>query len=99
LDNYPGFPFGVAGSELMENFRKQAERFGAQIRIEEVSNIESLPEGKKITTLQGEYWAKAVIIAVGARRRELNVEGEQQFRGSGVSYCATCDGRSLKVIR
>lgn len=92
LDNYPGFPFGVSGGELMENFRKQAERFGVEIRFEEVINVESKSEGKKITTSEGEYWAKAVIIAAGARRRELNVPGEQEFKGSGVSYCATCDG-------
>lgn len=92
LDNYPGFPFGVSGKELMDDFQKQAERFGVEIEFAEVLNVESLPEGKKVITSAGEYWARSVIIAVGARRRELNVEGEQTFRGSGVSYCATCDG-------
>lgn len=92
IDNYPGFPFGVNGSDLMESFRKQAERFGAEIRMEEVLSIENSPAGKKITTSEGEYLARAVIIAVGARRRELDVDGEQEFLGRGVSYCATCDG-------
>jgi thioredoxin reductase (NADPH) len=76
----------------MENFRKQAERFGAEIRMEEVIHIANSPEGKKVTTTEGEYLARAVIITTGARRRELDVQGEQEFIGRGVSYCATCDG-------
>ena len=92
IDNYPGFPFGILGGELMENFRKQAERFGAEIRMEEAINISNIPEGKKINTTEGEYTARAVIIATGVRRRELGVVGEQEFLGRGVSYCATCDG-------
>ncbi len=91
LDNYPGFPFGVSGAELMDSFHKQAERFGVEIRFEEVVNIESQPEGKKVITTQGEYMARAVIITLGAQRRELHVPGEQEFKGMGVSYCATCD--------
>ncbi len=92
IDNYPGFPFGILGGELMDNFRKQAERFGAEIRMEEVVNIADTPSGKKVITTEGEYITRAVIIATGARRRELGVEGEQEFLGRGVSYCATCDG-------
>jgi thioredoxin reductase (NADPH) len=91
LENYPGFPFGISGAELMENFHKQAERFGVETRMEEVIKLESLPEGKRVTTNEGEYWAKVVVIALGAKRRELEVPGEQKFKGSGVSYCATCD--------
>ena len=92
IDNYPGFPFGILGGELMENFRKQAERFGAEIRVEEVVNISNTPEGKKVITTEDEYVARAIIIATGAKRRELGIEGEQEFLGRGVSYCATCDG-------
>jgi len=92
IDNYPGFPFGILGGELMDNFRKQAERFGAEIRMEEVVKIADTPSGKKVITTEGEYITRAVIIATGARRRELGVEGEQEFMGRGVSYCATCDG-------
>ncbi len=92
IDNYPGFPFGILGGELMENFRKQAERFGVEIRIEEVSGIKDGAEEKKVITTEGEYTTRAVIIATGARRRELGVDGEQDFLGRGVSYCATCDG-------
>jgi len=92
IDNYPGFPFGILGGELMDNFRKQAERFGAEIRIEEVVKIMDTPAGKKVITTEGEYMTRAIIIATGAERRELGVEGEQEFLGRGVSYCATCDG-------
>ncbi len=92
IDNYPGFPFGILGGELMENFRKQAERFGAEIRMEEVVHIANSPEGKKVTTSEGEYIARTLIITTGAKRRELDVTGEQEFLGRGVSYCATCDG-------
>lgn len=91
LENYPGFPFGISGAELMDNFHKQAERFGVETRMEEVIQLEDLPEGKKVTTTEGEYWARVVVIALGAKRRELEVPGEQEFKGSGVSYCATCD--------
>jgi thioredoxin reductase (NADPH) len=92
IDNYPGFPRGIMGQELMDHFREQAERFGAEIRNEAVVQIAETPEGKRVTTAEGEYVARALIIATGARRRELQVEGEQQFLGRGVSYCATCDG-------
>ena len=98
LDNYPGFPSGVSGAELMDNFHKQAERFGVETRMEEVIKIESLPEGKKVTTNEGEYLARAVVITLGARRRELQVPGEQEFKGSGVSYCATCDAAFFEGV-
>lgn len=93
IDNYPGFPFGVNGADLMESFHKQAERFGAELKMEEVTSLQKLPEGYKImTSSSNEYIAKAIIIAVGAKRRELGVTGESEYMGRGVSYCATCDG-------
>lgn len=92
IDNYPGFPFGILGGELMDNFRKQAERFGAEIKMAEAIGLVNLPEGKQVITTEGNYLARAVIIATGAQRRALQVEGEQEFLGRGVSYCATCDG-------
>lgn len=92
IDNYPGFPFGISGSDLMDNFLKQAERFGTEVKIEEVIGIDESPGGKRVITTEGEYLARAVIITVGARRRELEVEGEKEYLGRGVSYCATCDG-------
>ena len=92
VDNYPGFPFGILGGELMENFRQQAERFGAEIRMEQVTGVVNTPESKQVITTDNEYKARAVIIATGARRRTLTVAGESEYLGRGVSYCATCDG-------
>ncbi|MGI5921169.1 MAG: thioredoxin-disulfide reductase [Syntrophomonadaceae bacterium] len=92
IENYPGFPAGIAGAELMMNFRQQAERFGVTLASEEVISLEVTAEDKKVITNRGVYAARAVIIATGAQRRKLNVEGEEEFTGRGVSYCATCDG-------
>lgn len=98
IENYPGFPFGINGPELMENFLRQAQRFGAELKMEEVIDIQVVPEGKKVITNQGEYLARAVIIAMGARRRELEVPGENEYLGRGVSYCATCDGAFFQGV-
>lgn len=76
----------------MENFRQQAERFGAEIRMEQVTAVVNDLEGKKVITTDTEYTTRAVIIATGARRRTLTVAGESEYLGRGVSYCATCDG-------
>lgn len=92
IDNYPGFPEGVSGSELMMNFMAQAERYGAQIKYEEVKRIIPGADQNTVITDQNHYPARAIIIAAGARRRELQVDGEKEFMGRGVSYCATCDG-------
>lgn len=96
IENYPGFPQGINGSELMSNFMQQAEYFGAEIVYEEVQGIQTEGETKKVITEQREYECRAVIITSGARRRELEVEGEYRYRGKGVSYCATCDGAFYK---
>ena len=93
IDNYPGFPFGVSGADLMESFRLQAERFGAELRMEEVIGLKNASGAiKTLVTNMQEYQAKSVIIAMGAKRRELEVDGEKEYLGRGVSYCATCDG-------
>lgn len=92
IDNYPGFPFGIDGSELIENFRKQAERFEVEIRMEEAQSLDIDQNGIMVTTDQNVYKSKALIIATGAKRRQLNVAGEEDYLGRGVSYCATCDG-------
>ncbi len=92
IDNYPGFPFGVSGVDLMESFRQQAERFGAELRLEEVRSIQDSPAAKIVATDMQEYRTKSVIVAMGAKRRELEVDGEKEYLGRGVSYCATCDG-------
>ncbi|MCD6384977.1 thioredoxin-disulfide reductase [Candidatus Sumerlaeota bacterium] len=93
IENYPGFPDGIHGMELMASFKKQAERFGTKINeFEEVKKI--LPGDKKLTvqTDKSEYQAYTVIIASGSIPKKLNVPGEEELRGKGVSYCATCDG-------
>lgn len=93
VDNYPGFPKGLAGLDLAEDLRKQAERFGADIRLGEVSKIEKLQDGtKKLTTTDGEIIAKAVLIGTGSDYKKLGIPGEQEYYARGVHYCATCDG-------
>jgi len=92
IDNYPGFPFGISGPDLMNRFREQAERFGLEIRVAEVTRLEVDGGTARVITTAGDYSARVVIIASGARRQELGVPGEAEFTGRGVSYCATCDG-------
>ncbi len=90
VENYPGFPEGVEGIELIERMKKQAEKFGAKIRFAEVKSIDW--DRRLLMTSQGETNAEALIIASGASPRELGVKGEREFKGKGVSYCAVCDG-------
>lgn len=93
IENYPGFPDGIAGLELMQKMRAQADRFGTLVsEFEDVSKI--LPEhGRlKLITENNRHLAKSVIIATGGLPRNLGIESEQEFLGRGVSYCATCDG-------
>ena len=93
VDNYPGFPKGLAGLDLAEDLRKQAERFGADIRLGEVSKIILNEYGTKtLTTTDGDIKAKAVLIGTGSDYKKLGIPGEQEFYGRGVHYCATCDG-------
>ncbi|MGB9886047.1 MAG: thioredoxin-disulfide reductase [Moorellales bacterium] len=100
IENYPGFPEGINGQELMDKFLEQAERFGAEIRIEAVQRTSLGDTPKSLWTSGGEYRARAVILATGGRQRRLGVPGEEEFIGRGVSFCATCDGaffRNQKV--
>ncbi|RJX32880.1 MAG: thioredoxin-disulfide reductase [Desulfarculus sp.] len=92
VENYPGFPQGVSGPELMESMHQQAERFGLVIQRHQVSGVELANSPKLIHTSAGTLQARAVIICTGAQPRKLGVEGERSFTGKGVSYCATCDG-------
>jgi thioredoxin reductase (NADPH) len=92
IENYPGFPFGISGPDLMDQFRIQAERFGLQIKMSQVTDFEVTAAGKKVVTPEEAYLAPVVIIASGVRRQELGVPGEAELAGRGVSYCATCDG-------
>jgi thioredoxin reductase (NADPH) len=92
VDNYPGFPDGVKGLDLAENLRKQAERFGAEIELGEVTGIANQGEYKKLETTSGDMLAKAVLIATGSDYKKIGVPGEQEYYARGVHYCATCDG-------
>ncbi|WP_439662427.1 thioredoxin-disulfide reductase [Lentzea sp. HUAS TT2] len=92
VENYPGFRDGIMGPELMEQMREQAIRFGAELRAEDVESVELTGEIKKVVANGVEYEAKAVILAMGAAARYLNIPGEQELLGRGVSACATCDG-------
>ncbi len=97
IENYPGFPDGINGMELINKFKEQALRFGTNIlEFKEVKKIE--PAGKKIKvqTAEEEYNAYAVIVASGSIPKKLNIPGEEKYRGRGVSYCATCDGPLYK---
>ncbi|MEN6389798.1 MAG: thioredoxin-disulfide reductase [Syntrophomonas sp.] len=98
IDNYPGFPFGVEGSTLMDSFWRQAERFGAELRWEEVLGIEKSPGAFTVKTGTAVYQTRTLIIASGARRRELQIPGEGEYLGRGVSYCATCDGAFFQGV-
>ena len=92
VENYPGFPAGVRPFDLMQGFRKQAEIFGARIESDEVLGITKSGESFVLKGYQQEYEARAVILATGSAYRRLGIPGEERLTGSGVSYCATCDG-------
>ncbi len=92
VDNYPGFPEGVAGLEYADKLRAQAERFGAKIELGEVSEIIDEGKYKRLKTTEGDMLAKAVLIATGTDYKKIGVPGEQEYYARGVHYCATCDG-------
>lgn len=92
VENYPGFPDGIMGPEMMELFRKQAERFGTRIVRSNVSKVDFSERPFKIWVGEEKYEAEAVIVSTGATARWLEVPGEDKLRGHGVSACATCDG-------
>lgn len=92
VDNYPGFTKGVPGLELAEQLQGQAERFGAEIRLGEVTSIEDKGDYRLLNTTEGPIKAKAVLIATGSDYRKIGIPGESEYYGRGVHYCATCDG-------
>jgi thioredoxin reductase (NADPH) len=99
IENYPGFPDGVEGSELMARFEKQARRFGVDVEeFEEVQGISERPEGGfLVETSQGDtYQGQTVLLATGSAPKKLGIPGEDEFYNRGVSYCATCDGPLYK---
>ena len=96
VENYPGFIEGIMGPELMNQMQEQAERFGTDIRYEDVTALELEGDVKRITTSDGVYEARTVIISTGSEYRHLGIDGEERLSGHGVSYCATCDGFFFK---
>jgi thioredoxin reductase (NADPH) len=92
VENYPGFPDGISGFELMDRMKAQAEKFGLNIQNEEVIGLELSETRKVVSTHQGQVEAKAIILACGATWKKLGIEGEDLLIGKGVSFCATCDG-------
>ena len=101
VENYPGFPEGLTGPELVEKFQQQAEKFGARIEYDWVSGVDFGQHPFLVRTANGERKAEAVIVTTGATPRKLGVPGEKEYTGFGVSYCGTCDGfffRGKEVI-
>ena len=97
VENFPGFPEGILGPDLMENMRQQAERFGAEVMYDDVKTIDFSPGAHRLTTEMGEeFTAEAVILATGSAYRELGLDNEKALTGKGVSWCATCDGFFFK---
>lgn len=93
VENYPGFPNGILGPDLMESMQQQAEKFGAEILLNDVTSVDFSSPIKRVTVDDGvTYEAEAVIVSTGSQVRKLDVPGEQEYSGRGVSYCATCDG-------
>jgi thioredoxin reductase (NADPH) len=101
VENYPGYPDGVLGPEMMADFRGQAERFGAEFVTDDVTRVDFSEQPLRVYVGDDEYQAKAVIIATGATARQLGLDSERALQGRGVTYCATCDGafyRDLEVV-
>jgi thioredoxin reductase (NADPH) len=99
VENFPGFPEGIMGPDLMQRFRDQAERFGARLETDDVTSVELSRDGSephKVWVGDDLHLARSVVLAMGAQHRKLNVPGEQELSGRGVSYCATCDAAFFK---
>ena len=92
IDNYPGFEDGVDGYLLGEKMRSQAERFGAETKLAEVTRLELKADPKLVQTVEGSFWGRTVVLATGAGPKELGVKEESDLVGKGVAYCAACDG-------
>ena len=92
VENFPGFPDGILGPDLMDSIRKQAERFGAELIADDVIEADLTATPKVVKTADSAYQGRAIIIATGSSYRELGVPGEKRLSGHGVSWCATCDG-------
>jgi thioredoxin reductase (NADPH) len=91
VENYPGYPDGILGPEMMQDFRRQAERFGAEFVTDDVTKVDFSAEPHRVWIGEEEHLARTVIVATGATARQLGLESERRLQGRGVSYCATCD--------
>ena len=91
VENYPGYPEGVLGPEMMNDFRRQAERFGAEFHTDDVTEVDFSEAPFRVSTSDEDFHAKAVIVATGANARQIGLESERTLQGRGVSYCAVCD--------
>jgi len=98
VENYPGFPEGISGLELGQLIHRQATKYGLKTIIAEVTGVEPQQKQIVVKTTEGNFIAKAVIIASGSERRRLGIPGEEEFTGKGVSYCATCDAAFFKGL-
>ena len=96
VENYPGFDSGIMGPDLMQIFKKQAERFGTQIKTETIKKVQKVDKGFRLESGKDVYEFKSVIISSGASAKWLNIKGEKELQGHGVSACATCDGFFFK---
>lgn len=96
VENYPGFPHGILGPELMQSFIAQAERFGAEVKYEDITKVDFSQKPLKLWVSETEYLADCVIVATGASSMWLGLASEEKFRGKGISSCATCDGFFFK---
>jgi len=96
VENYPGFPGGISGQELITRMENQAREFGLVIKTEEVQGLQEDGNIKQVTTEQGNYFGRAIIIATGSSPNRLGVEGEERLIGRGISFCGTCDGFFFK---
>jgi thioredoxin reductase (NADPH) len=91
VENYPGYPGGVLGPEMMNDFRRQAERFGSEFLTDDVTAVDFSEYPFRVSVGDDDFRAKSVIIATGANARQLGLESERSLQGRGVSYCAVCD--------
>jgi len=100
VENYPGFPDGIMGPEIMQKFRDQAERFGARLETDDVTKVELASDGglHKVWVGDDLYESRTVVLAMGAQHRKLGVPGELELSGRGVSYCATCDAAFFRGV-
>ncbi len=100
VENYPGFPEGIMGPELMQRFREQAERFGARLETDDVTKVELARDGGVHKVWSGDqlHLTRTVVLAMGAQHRKLAVTGEAELSGRGVSYCATCDAAFFRNV-